>query len=209
VSLIVKGEPASEVDPRVLRTRTAVLDTVAALLTSEGLGSISHQRVADESGVGRSTIYRHWPTVSDLLFDALDEYDAPLLRPRDEPLIVWLRAELRRAASELSTPAACQFVALLLSRADFDPAVAELRRRLLDRNVMTLGLAVARAFARGEIVAEPDPHELYVRLVGPVLMRVAIERRPATDAFVDQVIDDVVERLLPVVTRSVRQLRAT
>ena len=140
-----------------------MLDAVAALLAAEGLASISHQRVADESGIGRATIYRHWPTVTELLFDALDEYDAPLLRPRDEPLIAWLRTELRRAAAELATPAACQFTALLLARADFEPAVAELRRRLLDRNVMALGLAAARAYARGEIVVEPDPHELYAR----------------------------------------------
>ena len=147
--------------------------------------------------------------MSDLLFDALDEYDSPLLRPRDEPLILWLRTELRRAAVELATPAACQFTALLLARADYEPTVAELRRRLLDRNVMALGLAAARAFARGEITAEPDPHELYARLVGPVLMRVAVERRPATDEFVDQIIDDAMLRLLPATARPARRLRAT
>lgn len=84
-------------DPRVDRTRRSVMEAVAMLVVDEGAGSVTHQRVAEVSGVGRATLYRHWPTPADLLYEALQEAEQPLLRQRDEPLIEWLRAELHRA----------------------------------------------------------------------------------------------------------------
>lgn len=165
-----------------------MVDAVAALLADEGAASVTHQRVSEVSGVGRATMYRHWPTAADLLYDVLGEVDPPLLRPGDGPLIEWLRTELRRAATEMGQPAAIQFVSVLVARASLDPGAAELRRRILDHNVMNLATAVARAAERGEIVGDPDPHELTALLLGPILFRVVIEGRPAKGPFVDDVI---------------------
>lgn len=189
--------PPGRLDPRVDRTRRAVLDAVVMLITDEGTGSVTHQRVAEVSGVGRATLYRHWPTAAELLYDVLEDAEQPLLRPRDEPLIPWLRTELRRAAVELATPTAVQFLSVLIGRADHDASAAELRRRVIDQDVLNVAVAVARAAARGEIVGEPDPHELYAMLTGPILMRASIERRTATESFVDRVIDAVMAPWLP------------
>ena len=54
-------------DPRVDRTRRAVMDAVGSLIANERIDSVSHQGVAEVSGVGRATLYRHWPTPADLL----------------------------------------------------------------------------------------------------------------------------------------------
>lgn len=165
------------------------MDAIATLITEEGVESVSHQRVAEVSGVGRATLYRHWPTSTDLLYEALAEAEQPLLRPRDEPLLPWLRTELSHAVSEMSSPTAIQFVSVLIGRADHDPGAAELRRRVIDQSVMNLAMMVARARAHGEIIGDPDPHDLYSQLLGPLLMRIVIEGRPASERFVDQVID--------------------
>ena len=168
------------------------MDAIATLIVEEGAGSITHQRVAEVSGVGRATLYRHWPTPADLLYGALQEAEQPLLRPRDEPLVTWLRAELRHAAGEMAAPVAIQFVSVLIGQAGHDANAAELRRRLIDQNVMNLAIVVARAEARGEIVSGADPHDLYSQLLGPLLIRIVIEGRPASDRFVDVVIDTVI-----------------
>lgn len=183
--------PGQRRDPRVDRTRRVVLEATAALIAEEGTGSVTHQRVAEVSGVARATIYRHWPAPVDLLRDVLADSEQPLLRPRDEPLVPWLRAELRRAVVEMAQPAAVQFLAVLIGSADHDVATAELRRRLIDQDILGLAMGVARAFARGEITAEPDPRDLYAMLIGPILIRVAVERRAANDEFVDRLIDTV------------------
>jgi AcrR family transcriptional regulator len=193
----VSESAVERVDPRVDRTRRAVLDAVAMLIVEEGAGWVTHQRVAEVSGVGRATLYRHWPTPADLLYDALKESEQPLLRPRDEPLMAWLRSELHRVPSELAAPTAIQFLAVLIGRADHDPNAAELRRRLIDQDVMNLAIMVVRAEARGEIVGNPDPHDLYSKLLGPLLIRAVVEGRPASERFIDDVIDTVMAPLLP------------
>jgi AcrR family transcriptional regulator len=181
--------PIRRTDPRIDRTRHAVIDAAAIVLTGEGAGAVTHQRIAEVSGVGRATLYRHWPTAADLLYDVLSEVDQALLRPGEGPLIDWLRAELGRASIEMAQPAAVQFVSVLIARAGRDPGAAELRRRIIDRNVLHLATAVARASERGEIVGDPEPHELLAQLLGPILMRVIIEGRPASEEFVNGVID--------------------
>jgi len=187
----VSESAVDRLDPRVDRTRRAVMDAVAMLVVDEGAASVTHQRVAEVSRVGRATLYRHWPTPADLLYDALEEAEQPLLRPSDEPLMTWLRTELHRAPGEMSAPTSIQFLAVLIGRADHDPDAAELRRRLIDQDVMNLAVMVARAEARGEIVGHPDAHDLYSRLLGPVFLRAVVERRPASERFVDDVIDSV------------------
>lgn len=184
-------------DPRVDRTRRAVLEAVELLIVDEGAVSITHQRVAEVSGVGRATLYRHWPTPADLLYDALGESGQTLLRPRDEAIVTWLRRELQRALVELAAPAAIQFLSVLIGRAGHDATAAELRRRLIDRDVMHLAIMLARAEARGDVVGRPDPHDLYSNLIGPLLMRSVVEGRPAGEQFVDDVVDNVMRPWLP------------
>jgi AcrR family transcriptional regulator len=47
------------------------------LLVGEGPGAVTHQRVAQEAGVGRATVYRHWPRPEQLLLDVMAGADLP------------------------------------------------------------------------------------------------------------------------------------
>jgi AcrR family transcriptional regulator len=167
------------------------MDAVAMLIVDEGAGSITHQRVAEVSGVGRATLYRHWPAPADLLYDALGEAEHPLLRPRDEPFASWLHSELHRAPAEMAAPTSVQFMSVLIGRADHDPGAAELRRRLIDQDVMNLAVMLARAETRGELVGHPDARDLYTKLLGPLFMRAVVEGRPASERFIDSLIATV------------------
>jgi len=51
-------------------TRAAILDAARQVLFDEGWEALSHQRVAEVAGVGRATVYRHWPQRLQLLQDA-------------------------------------------------------------------------------------------------------------------------------------------
>lgn len=66
-------EQRNREDPRITRTRTAVLDAVAQLLAEGGWEHVTHQRVAERSGYARSTVYSHWPQRLDLLRDLSDQ----------------------------------------------------------------------------------------------------------------------------------------
>ncbi len=58
------------VDARVVRTRNDVLGTALRILVEQGREAVTHNYVASEAGYSRATVYKHWPTKSDLLYDA-------------------------------------------------------------------------------------------------------------------------------------------
>jgi AcrR family transcriptional regulator len=48
--------------------REAILDTTAALVAEHGLLSVTMSQIADETGIGRATLYKYFPDVEAILF---------------------------------------------------------------------------------------------------------------------------------------------
>ena len=71
------------VDPRIERSRCAVLEATVALLAESGYGAVTIEAVAARSGVAKSTIYRHWPGRVELIHDAFLELKPPVVVPSD------------------------------------------------------------------------------------------------------------------------------
>src|SRR4051812_48263496 len=72
------GEP---VDRRVARSRAAVCDAVVDLLVAGGVPAVTVDAVVAQSGVAKTTVYRHWSSRDELLADAaaraLPEVEVP------------------------------------------------------------------------------------------------------------------------------------
>jgi AcrR family transcriptional regulator len=49
--------------------RDAILDTTAALVAEHGLRSVTMSQIAEETGIGRATLYKYFPDVEAILFD--------------------------------------------------------------------------------------------------------------------------------------------
>jgi AcrR family transcriptional regulator len=47
--------------------RDAILDTTAALVAEHGLLSVTMSQIAEETGIGRATLYKYFPTVEAVL----------------------------------------------------------------------------------------------------------------------------------------------
>ncbi len=47
--------------------RLAILDTTAALVAEHGLASVTMSRIAEETGIGRATLYKYFPDVEAIL----------------------------------------------------------------------------------------------------------------------------------------------
>jgi AcrR family transcriptional regulator len=47
--------------------RDATLDTTAALVTEHGLLSVTMSRIAEETGIGRATLYKYFPDVESIV----------------------------------------------------------------------------------------------------------------------------------------------
>ena len=48
--------------------RDATLDTAAALVAEHGLASVTMSQIAEETGIGRATLYKYFPDVEAILF---------------------------------------------------------------------------------------------------------------------------------------------
>jgi AcrR family transcriptional regulator len=55
------------IDAHRREVRDAVLDTTAALVASNGLLSVTMSRIAEETGIGRATLYKYFPDVETIL----------------------------------------------------------------------------------------------------------------------------------------------
>ena len=109
-------------DPRAARSREAILCAARLLLEREGPESVTHQRVAREAGVGRATVYRHWPDPGQLLHDLINEAELPYFKDPVSPVRPWLRRELQWVAGELASPAMAGVAVTLMHRARWDHA---------------------------------------------------------------------------------------
>jgi AcrR family transcriptional regulator len=59
--------PAEATDPRIVRTRRMLMESLAKLLNRKEFEDISIQEIADEATVNRATFYLHYPDKNALL----------------------------------------------------------------------------------------------------------------------------------------------
>ena len=74
-------------DPRVLRSKAAVLRATAELLVEQGSAGVTIEGIAERSGVAKTTIYRHWRSRSQLVFAGFESLFKPITpAPHEGPI---------------------------------------------------------------------------------------------------------------------------
>jgi len=178
-------------DPRFLRSQGAIVDAARQLLSAHGPGAVTHARVAEQAGIARATVYRHWPRTDQLLAEAMATlpmpfFDAPSLPTRD-----WLIGELTSLARELDLHDV-RVVTTTLAHAALWEADVDARREGFAALLRTrLAGALEAARARGEVDLHSAPHHAAALAIGPVHYRATIERGTSDDAFVAAVVDSL------------------
>jgi AcrR family transcriptional regulator len=106
--------------------RQAVLEAADNLLVKRGFAALTIEGIAARAGVGKQTIYRWWPSKTDVLLDAFLEDAVQHLKPQDSgDLGRDLRAHLRNLAEFLARSDAGAVFRALTAQAQHD---AHLRR---------------------------------------------------------------------------------
>src|SRR5258707_1115819 len=183
-------------DPRAARSREAILAAALDLLAREGPGAITHQRVAQQAGVGRATVYRHWAAPEDLLRDVLYTAELPFFATPALPLRPWLHAELRRLADELALPPVASLAIALMEQTRSGGAGARPHRHII---TITKRLAAAFALAvdAGELDTAPDAALAAAQLIGPLVYRATLQAAPVPDRLLTAVIGAVAPQPQP------------
>jgi AcrR family transcriptional regulator len=185
--------PGRPRDPEVDR---AILEATIELLARDGFGGLSIEAVAARAEVGKTTIYRRWPSKIPLVVDALASLKAPasVLIPEDmstQDALVRVLSDLVRAQG---TQSADRILGGLVGAMSGDPELAEaVRDRLVsERRRVIVGL-IERGIARGEVRTDADTEVIADLLGGPILMRRLITGRPVTAHLVRQIVAVVLD----------------
>ena len=159
-------------DPRIQRTRDAVLPATLSMLADRGFADLTMEGVAEAAGVSKTTVYRHWPTKLSLVGDALEELnrqpDVELgggsARARVERLLEHLVAALSG-----SPVAAC--IPALIQAAERHPEVGEFLHQYSDRRRSALTAVIRKGIEAGELPPHLDPELAALALSGPIFYR--------------------------------------
>ncbi len=164
---------------------TAAIDALVAV----GYARMSMESVAKRAGVGKSALYRRWPSKVDLVTAALAQLSVPTDPPPDTGTLHGdIRALLRAVADWFTDPRLRAILPSLLAEYDRNPALAqasavhigeprrEWARQTLDRSV-----------ARGEATQE-HADLLLDLLAAPTYWRIA-HGRPVDDRYLDLLAD--------------------
>jgi AcrR family transcriptional regulator len=158
-------------DPRVVRSRQAALSAVQELLAEEGWTGVTHVAVAARSGVGRTTLYRHWPDVASLIHDAIVQRIGQARTARTGDLRADLISELNGLRRLLHDPASERTMRAVLERAPFDPAFAALKETLYQSGSAGFRAILEAATAHGELQPDTDIPLAIDQLAGPLMYR--------------------------------------
>lgn len=146
--------------------RTAVLAAALAEITEVGVRGASMARIAQRAGTGKAALYRRWPNVQALAFDALVDVLESALPAQDadtgslrSDLVTTMEAVTTRLRGDLST-----VLRSLIGEATHEPRLAvEFTERFGLRLQMTGIAQVQRAIMRGEIPPQAiDPYVMAI-----------------------------------------------
>jgi AcrR family transcriptional regulator len=185
-------------NPRTIRVREVILDAAADLLVHHGAAEVTALRIAQETGVARTTIYRHWPDQSRLLLETIDAMVAP---HGPTTLTDDIEADLITALSNLRTRMTRrpfrQVFAALLSHANRDRTFVAAQRRFVNGVLQPITDILTSATSRGELASSIDIPQAAAALAGPlfhqnVMLRTSIDDHLIT-ATVNQFLSTGIE----------------
>jgi TetR/AcrR family transcriptional regulator of autoinduction and epiphytic fitness len=195
--MVDDGSSASavaELDPRVERSRRVILEAVLDELGAVGYGALTIEAIAARAGVGKSTVYRHWPGRLELVEDAFRTLKAPVVVPEGECLrdkIVGLLEQIACLVEE-STYSSC--MPALIEAAERDPQVRAFHTAFsAERRAVLVGL-LRDAVEHGELPPDADPEILADALVGTVLLRRLMLHEPLDPTLAPEVVDQLLPR---------------
>lgn len=184
--------------PRSAEARRKALEAAVAVLVADGVAGFTVEAVARRSGVAKTTIYRNWSSVDELLFDALDL----MIEPDPEPDTGSLRDDLLSLADHLvSIPeterrARRQVFSGLFAASVGDHRLAEVFERMVTSRCVPVESVVSRAQARGELSGDIDIRLVTDLLIGPVLFRLMFRNDTFSRSELENLVDYGLEGLL-------------
>ena len=190
VTAIQGLEGRGQSTPRQTGTRERALSTAAEILRRDGYSRLTMERVAAESGVAKTTLYRRWPTRAALCMELYLEVAGRELKDPDTGDV---QSDLTHIVNtvvylQTRTVAGPAFIGLI-AEAQSNPEASSAslvkfaeRRREITRRVLE------RAIQRGELRAGTDIDVVIDALGGATTFRLLQGHAPLSRKFADALV---------------------
>ena len=143
--------------PRSAEAHQAILSATLTLLDEIGYRALTIEAVAARAGVGKTTIYRRWPSKLELVVEAVAEMRPPL--PTEDTgsiqgdFLAFQRGQISRVAAGPMPRIAPRLLAESVNDRELHEAV---QRELIDPIRKAIGEVLQRGVDRGELRADLD-----------------------------------------------------
>jgi AcrR family transcriptional regulator len=177
-------------DKRIARSRATVLAETYRQLSQGGISGVSIDAISRQSGVSKTTIYRHWPSRSALLMDACASFGVPAAAPETGSLRDDLLTLLTSLAAQLDGATWSKVYPSILDAAERDPEIADLQRELHGSFMAPFETVLDRARGNGDpSMPNRATSEIVASLVGPLFFRRWFSREAIDAQFVAMIVD--------------------
>ncbi len=183
--------------PRSEESHQSILRSTLKLLKRQGkFAELSIEAIAADASVGKTTVYRWWPTKAALVADAFfasaeEELQFPNTGSVQRDVSLQMRRVIRIFRSDRG-----KVVAALLAGGQSDPELLEaFRERFLWPKRRQAYQTLQRGIDRGELPTDSDLDLILDSLYGPIYMRFLIRHDKLDESFADELCGLVLEGL--------------
>ncbi len=178
--------------PRSAEADSAIVEATLDLLDQGGVEAVKIEEVARRAGVARTTVYRRFPSRSDLVLGACEDVVSRYLRVPDTGAVrsdvVELLTTLIHA---LTRTRARHVIPNLLALRTADPKLEAATRVVWERRRDAMVEVLRRGVQRGELPADADPGLLADLLHGPLYYRLLVSGAPIGRGLAEEIADAV------------------
>lgn len=175
--------------PLSVSARQKLLAAAAEIIAGEGVGAITAEKVTRRSGVAKTTLYRHFDTIDELVFAVVESSVSAAVAPDTGTLRGDLAEIHRRYLEVASLRRSRELFVWMVAKAIEDPANRELFRRARVQPRGPTVLALQRAMARGEVDPSIDVDMAMHVIQGPLISMRIVDNSEVSDRDLETMLD--------------------
>lgn len=173
--------------PRSAASEQAILAAAWRLLQQGHVKDVSIEAIAREAGVGKTTIYRWWPSKAAVLVDSfLAKFTPQGTFPETEFAADALAQQMAIVVKVFSGEGG-RIVAEIIAEGQSDPVALEsFRDRFLQPRRQAAQAVIEQGIQSGEFEPDLDPEIALDILYGPIYYRLLVKHQPLSDIFASE-----------------------
>ncbi len=156
-----------------------ILKAAVEELADVGYGQVTIESIAARAGVGKSTIYRHWPDKLALIADAFETFHEQMVPDLgDLPVRDAVALLLRHVAEVVVDSTFSRCIPALIEGAERDERVRAFHHRYSAERRQAIIDLITRGIQRGEVDVGVDPELATTTLLGAIFYRRLMTDQP-------------------------------